>query len=81
MPSPGALSTEISSSEVMILLRLHERWRTEEVEDGRGATWKSGEGVFSGGVFPGARPLCFQEVDAGMKDRRENTLFFGLSTE
>jgi hypothetical protein len=32
--------------------------------------------VFSGGVFPGARPLCFQEVDAVMKDRRENTLFF-----
>jgi len=33
--------------------------------------------VFSGDVFPGARPLCFQEVDAVMKDRRENTLFLG----
>ena len=68
----------------MILLRRRERWRTEEVEDGRGAkwkTWKSGVCVFSGGVFPGARPLCFQEVDAGMKDRHENTLFFGLITE
>ena len=54
---------------------------SEEVEDGRGATWKSGGCVFSGCVFPEARPLCFQEVDAGMKDRRENTLFWGLSTE
>jgi len=34
---------------------------------------EEGGGVFSGGVFPGARPLCLQEVDAGMKDRRENT--------
>jgi hypothetical protein len=33
-------------------------------------------GVFLRGVFFGPRPLCFLEVDAGMKDRRENTLFF-----
>ena len=33
--------------------------------------------MFSGGVFPGVLPLCFQEVDAGMKDRHENTLFLG----
>ena len=26
--------------------------------------------------FPGAHPLAFQEVDTGMKDRRENPLFF-----
>jgi hypothetical protein len=37
--------------------------------------------VFSGGVFPGVRPLCFKEMDSGMKDRRENTLFLGLSTK
>ncbi len=30
-----------------------------------------------GGVYIGPRPLCFLEVDAGMKDRRENTLFLG----
>ena len=30
--------------------------------------------------FPEARPLAFQEVDVGMKDRRKKTLFFELST-
>ena len=34
-------------------------------------------GYVTRGMSKSVRPLCHQEVDAGMKDRRENIPFFG----
>jgi hypothetical protein len=75
-PSFGALLAEIPSFEAIILLRRRERWRVEEVQRGR----LGGVLYVIRGISKSVRPLCHQEVDAGMKDRRENIPFWGLIT-
>ncbi len=61
-------SMGISASDDMIILSSDRRSKRCNVEDLGGYVIR--------GMSKSVRPLCHQEVDAGMKDRRENIPFF-----
>ena len=87
LKTPIEVIKRLGSIQSLAAAARRRRWTTQAVEDRRGGGRKRcsveewGVCVFRVRVSRSASTVFFKEVDAGMKDRSKNTLFWGLSTK